>query len=268
VFSPYYAWSGRGRPENHCALNVALYGRGGHRWAMTERGEKAVARGSSAFLVGPSAMCWEGDRLVFHINEVTVPFPSRIRGTVRLIPEAVTERRFMLDPNERHRWWPVAPCSRIEVDLERPDLRWSGSGYFDNNDGDEPLEDGFTHWDWARASLDNGKSAALLYDVIDRKGQHSNLALRADPSGRVSEVEPPSPVRLPRTLWRMPRATRAEGGASVKATLEDAPFYARSLLSTKLMGQEALAMHESLSLDRFRTGIVKAMLPFRMPRRV
>ncbi len=27
VFSPYYAWSGRRSPDNHCALNVALYGR-------------------------------------------------------------------------------------------------------------------------------------------------------------------------------------------------------------------------------------------------
>ena len=41
VFSPYYKWA-RGRrqppdPAHHCALNVALYGRGGKRWAMTWR---------------------------------------------------------------------------------------------------------------------------------------------------------------------------------------------------------------------------------------
>jgi carotenoid 1,2-hydratase len=268
VFSPYYAWSGRRQPDNHCALNVALYGRRGHRWAMTERGREAVARGSSAFLIGPSAMCWEGDRLVFHIDEVTAPLPSRIKGTVRLIPSAVTARQFPLDTAGRHRWWPVAPCSRIEVELDRPALSWSGSGYFDLNDGDEPLEEGFAHWDWARASFHDGKSAALLYDVTDRQGRRSGLALRADDSGAIHEVEPPAERRLPRTLWWMPRATRSDGEARVKATLEDAPFYARSLLATKLLGQETLAMHESLSLDRFRSGIVKTMLPWRMPRRV
>jgi carotenoid 1,2-hydratase len=270
VFSPYYAWSGRRAPENHCALNVALYGRRGHRWAMTERGRRAVTRDRSSFVIGPSSMAWDGGALTFDIDEVTVPIPSRIKGTVRLIPTAVTERSFALDSGGRHRWWPVAPCSRIEVELERPALRWSGSGYFDLNDGSEPLEDGFSHWDWARASFGDGKGAAMLYDVIDRRGRHSSLTLRADDGGSVQEVEPPKPVRLPRTLWLMRRGTRADGesGVSVKATLEDAPFYARSLLSTKLLGQDTLAMHESLSLDRFRTQIVKSMLPYRMPRRI
>ncbi len=215
-------------------------------------------------------MAWDGTALTFQIDEITVPFPSRIKGRVRLIPAAITGRSFALDDGERHRWWPVAPCSRIEVELERPALRWTGSGYFDLNDGSEALEDGFSHWDWARASFGDGKGAALLYDVIDRQGGRSSLVLRTDDSGAVSEVEPPKPVRLPRTLWLMPRGTRADGeaGAAVKATLEDAPFYARSLLSTRLLGQDTVAMHESLSLDRFRTQIVKSMLPYRMPRRM
>lgn len=267
VFSPYHAWAGRADPDDHCALNVALYGRRGHRWAMTERGRDAVARASSAFIIGPSAMHWRGDSLVFHIDEMTVPWPSRIRGTVRLIPSAVTARRFPLGAGGRHRWWPVAPCSRIEVKLEHPALSWTGSGYFDLNDGDEPLEDGFSHWDWARASFRDGREAALLYDVTARDGRRSSLALRADASGDIAETEAPGAVRLPRTLWWMPRATRSDGTARVKATLEDTPFYARSLLMTRLLGAETLAMHESLSLDRFRTPIVKAMLPFRMPRR-
>ena len=41
VFSPYYAWArrkGDAGPENHVAVNVALYGKGGKRWSMTERG--------------------------------------------------------------------------------------------------------------------------------------------------------------------------------------------------------------------------------------
>ena len=45
-------------------------------------------------------------------------------------------------------------------------------------------------------------------------------------------------------------------------TLEDTPFYARSVL----VNGSDLTMHESLSLDRFRSPWVQVMLPFRMPR--
>jgi carotenoid 1,2-hydratase len=43
VFSPYYAWArqkGSVDPRAHVALNVALYGRPGARWSMTERSEE------------------------------------------------------------------------------------------------------------------------------------------------------------------------------------------------------------------------------------
>ena len=66
----------------------------------------------------------------------------------------------------------------------------------------------------------------------------------------------------------MARGTRSDAGASlhVLRTLTDAPFYARSLLNTQLFGERATGMHESLSLTRFDTPWVQAMLPFRMPR--
>jgi len=35
VFSPWYHWAGRREPENHVAINVALYSRRGNRWSMT-----------------------------------------------------------------------------------------------------------------------------------------------------------------------------------------------------------------------------------------
>jgi carotenoid 1,2-hydratase len=250
-------------------LNVALYGRGGHRWAMTERGRKAVTRETGRLAIGPSAVAWEQDSLVFDLDEITVLWPSRIEGRVRLVPKVVTDSRFALDHAGRHRWWPVAPCARIEVELRRPAIRWSGTGYFDINHSDEPLENGFSIWHWARASFDGGRSAALLYDITERNGKRSNVALTTDKTGAVSETEPPKTVRLPRTRWLMPRAAGIDEGGRVcvKSTLEDTPFYARSLLSMTLMGRETLALHESLSLDRFRTQLVKSMLPYRMPRR-
>jgi carotenoid 1,2-hydratase len=65
----------------------------------------------------------------------------------------------------------------------------------------------------------------------------------------------------------MTRATRSEGPVEILETFEDAPFYARSLLRGQWRGEQAMAVHESLSLDRFRAPWVQLMLPFRMPRR-
>jgi carotenoid 1,2-hydratase len=49
-------------------------------------------------------------------------------------------------------------------------------------------------------------------------------------------------------------------------TFEDAPFYARTLLETRVSGIAGPAVHESLDLDRFRSLWVQCLLPFRMPR--
>jgi carotenoid 1,2-hydratase len=49
--------------------------------------------------------------------------------------------------------------------------------------------------------------------------------------------------------------------------LEDTPFYARSNVAGRLLGENILAFHESLDLDRFDSRWVEVLLPFRMPRR-
>jgi carotenoid 1,2-hydratase len=105
----------------------------------------------------------------------------------------------------------------------------------------------------------------VLYDAWHRGGTNRSLALRFDRRGGCESFAPPPRVSLPRTLWRLPRATRGE--ARVTRTLEDTPFYARSLLRQRLFDEELVSVHESLSLDRFRMPVVQAMLPFRMPRR-
>jgi carotenoid 1,2-hydratase len=73
-------------------------------------------------------------------------------------------------------------------------------------------------------------------------------------------------VTLPRTKWRMAREIRATNPTIAK-TLEDTPFYARSVIAAEFEGAPVTAMHESLALDRFTQPWVQAMLPFRMPRR-
>jgi carotenoid 1,2-hydratase len=93
--------------------------------------------------------------------------------------------------------------------------------------------------------------------------------LRYDAAGRVEHFAAPPVSELAAGFWGVKRATRADPGqaAHVTQTLEDAPFYTRSVLASHLLGERVTAMHESLSLARFRAPWVQAMLPFKMPRK-
>ncbi|MFO1035450.1 MAG: carotenoid 1,2-hydratase [Geminicoccaceae bacterium] len=271
MFSPYYAWArrrGPADPRHYCCLNVALYGEGGKRWTMTERGRSFITRSVDEFVIGPSRLNWDGSRLEIQIDEIGAPIPARIRGTVRVYPEALTESPFELAPDGTHQWWPIAPCSHVEVTLSQPDLKWTGRGYLDSNHGTEPLERGFRQWEWSRTDL--GRDTVIFYDAEARSSQHRSLAIRCRPTGAVESIEALPPTRLPTTfVWRVPRSTRSDPDrpATVRSTLEDTPFYARSLLDTHIHGERGTAFHESLSLDRFASRWVQVLLPFRMPRR-
>ena len=279
VFSPYYAWARRHAPHgvaeplNHCALNVALYrrrggeggGGGANRWTMTERGRTQVQRGALHLKLGPSALHWHGDTLTIDIDEIAVPWPARVRGVVRLHAAQRFDHLVVLAPQGGHRWFPIAPSARVEVDLTSPALRWSGPGYLDSNCGDAPLERAFTRWDWSRAHLSGGRSV-VLYDVERSGAPPLSVGLHFDAKGAVQAIEPPPEAALPGTRWGVKRGTRCEAAAQVLQTLTDAPFYVRSLLRTRWLGEPVTAMHESLSLTRFDSRWVQAMLPFRMPR--
>ena len=270
MFSPYYAWArrrGPADPDNYCALNVALYGEHARRWSMTERGRGAIARDETSFTIGPSSLAWNGRELAIEINEVTVPWPLPLRGKVRVVPTALNEIAFTLDAEGRHRWQPIAPCCRVSVDFDHPDLHWRGDGYFDLNHGDAPLERDFQSWQWSRAATRTG--TVISYDTVARAGADKTIALQFDPGAKLERIAPLGETPLRKTLWRVNRSARADTDTSVRvvSTLEDAPFYARSHLAAHIHGEDVAVMHESLSLDRFKLPIVQAMLPFRMPRR-
>jgi len=245
---------------------VALYGRGARRWTLTERGREGLSRDETHLRIGPSQVEWTGTQLVFHIDEVGMPIPRRVRGTVRVTPESAPASPFVLDAAGGHRWFPFGPRAHIEVAMREPDLDWSGAGYLDGNAGDVPLERSFVEWDWSRADLDRG--AAVLYDATRRDGTKLAIAARFAEDGSIEAFEPPPRVALATTGWRIDRATRSAAGAAprVVETLEDTPFYARSVVSAEWLGQRVTAMHESLSLDRFDARWVQMLLPFRMPR--
>ncbi len=234
---------------------------------MTERGQAEMSRTQDRFQVGPSSFRWDGRDLTILVDEITVPFPSRLRGQIRLTPRALTGARITLDVAGRHVWWPIAPACAVHVMFDSPDRNWRGEGYFDSNWGTEPLENAFRYWTWSRAPTPDG--ALILYDVARRHADDLALALIVGPDGGVCPAAPAPKAALPATRWRVKRETRADAGweARVAETLEDTPFYSRSLVETRLRGETLLAMHESLDLDRFSHPAVQAMLPFKMPRR-
>lgn len=269
VFSPWYRWArrnGGGEPTNHCTMNLALYGSGGKRWAMTERRAAALSRDADNLQIGPSSLAWDGTTLTADINETTAPIPSRLRGTIRLHPDALSDHVVALDGIGRHRWSPIAPGARVKVDMHDPKLTWQGHAYFDTNAGDAPLEEGFRAWDWCRAKLQDG--VAVLYHGDRRDGAQFCTALRYDTQGRANPIEAPASASLGKSFWGMKMGTLAEPGCTPRVVerLEDAPFYARSVITTRICGEDVRAVHESLSLDRFVAPWVQAMLPFKAPR--
>jgi carotenoid 1,2-hydratase len=274
VFSPYYGWARRGRriatvdPEDHCALNVALYGDAGKRWTMTERARRHMRRSAHEFTIGPSGLSWDGNALTIHIDERGMPVPHAVRGSVRVHPSALSTFSTALDDGGRHRWGPLAAVSEVEVEFEQPNMRWRGHAYFDSNEGDEPIDRPFIEWDWARAPLADGRTA-VVYDVRQKSGIDRVLALRFGPDGSVADFDAPPRRPLPRTAWRMQPSMRCDADAPLvrRQVLEDTPFYARALLQAQLAGEPVLAMHETLDVRRLTLPIVQTMLPWRMPRR-
>jgi carotenoid 1,2-hydratase len=259
-------------PEDHCAINVCLYSPGAKRWTMTERGQRDVHRERRAFVVGPSHLRWHGDALEITIDERSVPMLHRVRGVLRVHPHALPRFAAVLDARGRHRWGPIAPCARIEVDLQSPALTWQGHAYFDSNEGDEPIERAFTRWDWLRTAAPDG-STAVIYDVqpsdTKRGGASRLVTQRFAPDGSFSAFEASPRLRIaPSTLWRIDRQVRAAEPPRVLRTLEDTPFYARSLIEMQGgNGSLVQAVHETLDVTRLVSPLVQAMLPFRMPRR-
>ena len=273
VFSPYYAsaFKSQGaavRADNHCAINVALYSTGQRRWTMTERNRSSVQRDAEHLRIGPSQLAWRGDHLEIDLNEISVPIPQRVRGAVRVYPDALCHYVNALDDQGKHRWGPIAPCARVEVDLINPGLRWQGNAYLDSNEGEEPVTVPFKTWDWSRARMLDG-STAVIYDVTQLSGARTLLAERFKPDGSWESFEPaPKREALAQTLWRIDRGIRADAASTTKVieTLEDTPFYTRSLLQTRLLGEPVTAVHETLQPQRLKSRAVQMMLPFRMPR--
>ncbi|MEM6939742.1 MAG: carotenoid 1,2-hydratase [Pseudomonadota bacterium] len=267
VFSPWYHWSGRHTPANHCCINVATYGRGG-RFAMTDRGTSALRTGPESFTVGPSSLRWTGSELVIDINEISsLPLISRMRGQIRVRPPALTAVELPLTADGAHVWRPFAPVAEITVDLEAKGWQFTGHGYFDANFGTRPLETDFTTWTWGRYPTKEG--AICIYDARRTDGSTLDAAVAFTPEGQAQMTEAPPRTRFARTAWMLPRETRADPGTTPRQThaMLDAPFYSRAVVETQINGERTAGVHEALYLNRYANPLLKPMLAVRVPRR-
>ncbi|MEO0893299.1 MAG: carotenoid 1,2-hydratase [Pseudomonadota bacterium] len=267
VFSPWYAWSGRKDPENNVCINVATYGPGG-RFTMTDRGRSALRQSADEFTVGPSAMSWQGDRLVIDVNEIGAPpMVAPVRGRIVLEPSAITDTEVPLTPEGTHIWRPFAPTARIRVDLDAKGWQWEGHGYFDANFGTRALEQDFSHWTWGR--FPHGDGSSCFYDATRLDRSALTLGVHFSANGAASVMDLPPRARFRRSLWAVRRETRADAGFQPHQmqNMLDAPFYSRSAIRTQLNGEICEGVHEALDLRRFRSPLLKPMLAVRVPRR-
>jgi carotenoid 1,2-hydratase len=283
VFSPHYRRAvaqGRGDPERHAAVNLALYNlakpggswlgpvlgkRSGDLWVLTEGGK--LLRDAATMTIGSTKTSWDGAALRVQLREVTAPFASPIEGELVVRPAGVAGEMHALDAEGKHVWSPIAPFGRIEVKLSEPSLSWRGDAYLDHNAGDEPLARGFSGWTWSRVT--SRDKTVVVYDAVRKDGSEHRIARAFHAGGgRESLSGEMSAARLGKTGWQIERSIRTAGATrlSLGRTLEDTPFYARSHLVGTLDGLPASGVHEVVDLRRFESSVVQHMLPYRMRR--
>jgi carotenoid 1,2-hydratase len=114
----------------------------------------------------------------------------------------------------------------------------------------------------------NGDTS-VVYDVRPKKGPDRGVSQRFSPDGSYQSFEAPARYPFPASAWRIQRAmcSESQSATEILSTLEDTPFYARSLLQTRLLGEDLTAVHETLDIPRLVSLPVQLMLPWKMPRR-
>lgn len=269
-FSPAYARArARGclEPLDYSAFNVSVSGRGGaSRWALTERPRAAVVRDSASLAIGRSSMSWlSSGSLAIDVDERSAPWGRPVRGRILFHPQARTDVAVAIDGAGEHLWWPVSPLGRVEVALDDPKVRFAGSGYLDANAGRAPLEEHFSSWSWAR--LSRADQVAITYDVVTRSDANLRHGYVIDRAG-VREVDGGEAVPLGATRFGLRRSLRCPGNGTARLvrTVEDGPFYARSIVRHDDGALSSTGVHEVVSLDRFASSWVQFLIPFRMRR--
>ncbi len=289
VFSPEYASRLRrgeaARPEEHVAVNLALYERGKQvAWVMSEYGESALhAAGDDGPAIGESRIeRLQSGGLRVHLRERAAPFflsmlklGGRVEGTFDFEPVAPPLGPFQLSSagGQVHHWRVPMPRARVKVSFHHPDFQFEGTGYHDINRGGGRLESAFSRWSWARFHA--GERTLVLYAMREVGGVEQALlvdsrhddALPDDATLTVDATDGP-----PRKVgWglELPEWIEIDRGGAIlhcepRDLLEVTPFYARYTATLRQGNQQiATGLGEYLDLDRFRRHGVQFLLRFK-----
>jgi len=186
---------------------------------------------------------------------------------VKIKPNYISEIEVPLTSDGTHIWRPFSPNSKIEVDIKKKGWQWSGHGYFDANFGLRALEQDFSYWTWARLPTSN--STATIYNAKLRDKSEIEVGLNFLQNGEIKTFSPPKNKPLSRSLWFVKRGIPCEDDFIPKQVkhMLDTPFYTRSAVKTKILGEESVGVHETLDLNRFSNPLIKPLLAVRIPRR-
>jgi carotenoid 1,2-hydratase len=267
--------TGGGAPaEKHAAINLAIYGedKTKSRWIFSEY-RTGLDRSEDGLSLGKNSIEWRGDELILRIEE-QAPWSQRgLSGEIRLRAPTRYAPAIDLAGNGEHRWYPVAPACSAQVRLSRPSLNFDGVAYHDVNHGSRALEEDFVEWDWSRlgsaASVDSNEGV-ITYDVVTRGGPdaaHKRRMFGFGASGLTMLDTSGTELRNGgRGFWGVARKPVGDSGTRPRhlRTLEDSPFYTRSLIETTVGAKQYRGVHESLRMDRFVSPVVQCMLPFRI----
>lgn len=267
--------------SDHLAVNVALYGRR-RAWGFVEQAAAPGALTATRLQVGASVCHQDQGSLTLQLDVPRGLGRAPLRGRIVLHRGCGgAPRPFRLDAAGNHRWWPLAPCARVEAHFPDLGVHFVGRGYHDANVGDEPLARGFADWQWMRTVQRVRTAVDYVASTAGGACRRLHLAFGAD--GSLSRRPVAAGRALGRSGWRVARAAAAPW--RVVRTLEDTPFYVRSLLrasrqpagpqqrlaphpqAAKPGGEDAVtAMHEGLDLRRHQRRWVRFLLPFRLLR--
>lgn len=258
VFSPRYAAAQRrgARPDQHCAVNCALY-RDGRRvaWAFTERA--GATRTRDVLTIGRSSFAYAPDGTVrITIAERTAPWGRPLTLELALAPAAPPAPEVRVDGAQPHFWQACIP--RAAATLVVDGAPRAGLGYHDTNHGTERLGAGLPGWRWTRV---HGADATWVR--YRPPAPAPVLEMTARPDGTTLRTGDAVAEPLRRSGWglRLPRRLAAGPADLVPtATLESAPFYAR--LEARRDGTHALG--EVADFRRFHSPLLRWMAHVRM----
>ncbi len=262
IFSPRYSSAHRrgGEPQEHAAVNFALYEKGTRwQWVLSEYQKVELNDAGRSLRIGGSSMTYTRDgRLLVELVDKTPLWGKPAEVRVELTPEGPGHSPLRLVEGMEHWWRPIAPRAHAKLELPRHGLKLEGRGYHDGNHGQVPLGSDLRGWDWVRTHAQD--ATTITYRPWHPEPVEQRRAWQVRVDARAIEVSQsaPSPAPSTRTVWglRVPSRLAAE---QAPVLLESSPFYAR--LESAADGRHSLA--EVADFRRFHSPWVRWMAGLR-----